>query len=51
MDTKLKRSVAFHPQTDGQIDVVNRTVVPLLQGYYSKCPKVWDEQIPYVQLA
>jgi hypothetical protein len=37
MDAKLKRSTAFHPQTDGHTKVVN------------KHPKLWDEKIPYVQ--
>ena len=51
MDTKLKRSTAFHPHTDGQTDVVNRIVVHLLRGYCNKQPKLWDEQIQYVQHA
>jgi hypothetical protein len=49
MDTKLKRSTYFHPQTDRQTKVVNRIVVLFLRGYYNKCRKLWDEQIPYVQ--
>ncbi|GKA80020.1 transposable element [Tanacetum coccineum] len=51
MDTKLKRSNAFHPQTDGQTEVVNHTVVHLLRGYNSKHPKIWDESIPFLQFA
>ena len=51
MDTKLKRSTSFHPQTNEQTEVVNRTVVLFLRGYYRKHPKLWDEQIPYVHHA
>jgi len=49
MDTKLKKSTAFHPQTDGQIEVVNRTVIQVLRGYSSKHPRLWDEHLCYVQ--
>jgi hypothetical protein len=51
MDTRLKKSTTFHPQTDGQTEVVNRTVIQLLRGYCSKHPKLWDEHLCYVQHA
>jgi hypothetical protein len=51
MDTKLKRSTVFHPQTNGETQVVNRTIVLFLRGYCIKHPKLWYEQIPYVQHA
>jgi len=33
MDSKLKKSTNFHPQIDGQTEVVNRTIIHLLRGY------------------
>jgi hypothetical protein len=49
LDTKLTKSTAFHPQTDGQTEVVNRMIVHILCMYNSKHPCTWDESLPYVQ--
>ena len=43
MDTNLKKSTNFHPQTDDQIELVNIIVIHILCGYCSKHPKLWDE--------
>ena len=51
MDTNLKKSTTFHLQIDGQTEVVNRIVIHILRGYCSKHPKLWDEQLHYIQHA
>jgi len=45
MDTKLKKGTTFHPQTNGQIEVVNKKMIQLFIVYCSKHPKIWDEDI------
>jgi hypothetical protein len=47
--TKLIKSTSFHPQTDGQNEVVNRIILHILCMYNSKNPCTWDESLPYVQ--
>ena len=41
----MKKSTTFHPQIDGQTEVVNKIVIQLLRGYCSKHPKLWDEHL------
>ena len=49
LDTKLTKSTAFHPQTDGQIEVINKMIIHILCMYNSKHPCTWDESLPYIQ--
>ena len=51
MDTKLKKSTAFHPKTDEQTEMVKKIVVHILRGYCSKHPKLWDEKLHYIKHA
>jgi hypothetical protein len=49
LDTELTKSTNFHPQTDGQIEVINQMIVHIMCMYYSKHFHPWDESLPYVQ--
>ena len=41
--------MTFHPQIDGQTEVVNIMIVHILHMYNLKQPLTWDEGLPYVQ--
>ena len=49
--TKLKFSMKFHPQTDGQSEVVNRSLGNLLQCLVGEANWNWDSILPIAQLA
>jgi hypothetical protein len=49
LDTKITKSTTFHPQTDGQTEVVNKMIVHILRMSNSKHPRTWEESLPYVQ--
>ena len=49
LGTKFTKSTAFHPQTNGQIEVINRMIVHILHMYNSKHPRTWVESLPYVK--
>ncbi|MCO5572302.1 hypothetical protein L7F22_026055 [Adiantum nelumboides] len=51
MGTTLKFSSSFHPQTDGQSEEVNSTVLDLLKCYVSKHKAKWEHYLPLVEYA
>ena len=49
--TKLLFSTTCHPQTDGQTEVVNRSLSILLRALLKGNHKYWDEYLPHVEFA
>ena len=47
----MKFSMAFHPQTDGQTEVVNRSLGNLLRCLMGEANQNWDSIFPTAQLA
>jgi len=51
LGTKLLFSTTCHPQTDGQTEIVNRTLSTMLRAMLKKNLKMWEECIPHVEFA
>ncbi|MCO5574973.1 hypothetical protein L7F22_028770 [Adiantum nelumboides] len=49
--TMLKFSSSFHPQTDGQFEEANSTVLGLLKCYLSEHKAKWEQYLPLVEYA
>jgi hypothetical protein len=49
MDTKLKRSTTFHPQTDGKMESSQQDFGASFEGLQSEASKDWDENMIYIQ--
>ena len=51
LGTKLKFSSAYHPQTDGQTEVVNRSLGSLLRSIIGDNVRTWDRVLPRAEFA
>ena len=51
MDTKLKFSTAYHPQTDGHTERINQVLEDMLRMYVSDYPKKWQDYLHLVEFS
>ena len=51
MGIKLKFSTAYHPQTNGQTEVVNRSLGNLLKCLIGENVKTWESILPIAQFS
>ncbi|XP_039156035.1 uncharacterized protein LOC104414932 [Eucalyptus grandis] len=49
--TDLQYNSSFHPQTDGQIEVVNRTMANIIRCLCSDMPKQWERYLALAEFA
>ena len=51
MGTTLKFSTAYHPQTDGQTERMNRVLEEMLRGFINHPQDNWEKLLPAVEFA
>lgn len=49
--TRLRMSSAYHPQNDGQTEVMNRIIEQYLRAFVHHCPEAWGKFLPWVELS
>lgn len=48
--TTLKTSTAYHPESDGQSEIVNKTIEQYLRSTIHENPQIWIDLLPWAEL-
>jgi transposase InsO family protein len=51
LDTQLRFSSAYHPQTDGQTERVNEILEDMLRACALQYGRSWDKSLPYAEFS
>jgi hypothetical protein len=51
LDTQLRFSSTYHPQTDGQTERVNQILEDMLIAYALQYGRSWDKSLPYAEFS
>jgi transposase InsO family protein len=51
LDTQLRFSSAYHPQTDDQIKRANQILEDMLKAYALQYGRSWDKSLPYAEFS
>ena len=47
--TQLRMSSAYHPQSDGQTEVINRVIEQYLRAFVHRKPSTWGKLLPWAE--
>jgi hypothetical protein len=51
LDIQKTRTLAYHPQSDGQVERFNRTVKQMIKAFIGENMSDWDDHLPYLLMA
>jgi hypothetical protein len=51
LDIEKSRTTPYHPQSDGLVERMNRTIEAMISMYISPGQRDWDEYLPYIMMA